>query len=38
VMIPSECHMTLYDTVDWVDDPLPLRTCWLLDTLTKLQK
>jgi hypothetical protein len=27
VMIPSECHMTLYDTVDWVDDPLPLRTC-----------
>jgi hypothetical protein len=38
MMVPSECHLTLYETVDCVVDPLPLlRTCRLLDTSTKLQ-
>jgi hypothetical protein len=36
--IPSECHLTLSDTVDCIVDPLPLKICQLLDTLTKRQR
>ncbi len=36
--IPSECHLTLYDTVDCIVDPLPLEELLIVGQLDKKAK
>jgi hypothetical protein len=38
MMIPSECHLTLYQTVDCIVDPLPLKDLPIVGHFDKTAK